>query len=108
MRPGEPGDGMPMEAATQLVAEALAQLVEAAARAALERLPEASEASGRERSPWMSLDSAASYLDWPAQRLYKLTASGDIPHYKQDGRLLFRRDELDAWLSRFAEGGRAM
>ena len=59
-----------------------------------------------ERSPWLSLAKAAAYLDWPRQRLYKLTASGEIPHYKHEGRLLFRRDELDQWLSRFAQGGK--
>jgi excisionase family DNA binding protein len=55
-------------------------------------------------SPWMSITSAAAYLDWPKQRLYKLCASGEIPHYKHEGRLLFRRDELDAWLSTHAHG----
>ena len=57
-----------------------------------------------ERSPWMNLDTAARHLDWPKQRLYKLTAGGRIPHYKHEGRLLFHRDELDAWLQRFAAG----
>lgn len=55
-------------------------------------------------SPWMNITSAAAYLDWPKQRLYKLSASGEIPHYKHEGRLLFRRDQLDTWLSRRAEG----
>ena len=36
-----------------------------------------------------------------------LTARGEIPHYKQEGRLLFHRGELDAWLQRFAEGERS-
>ena len=56
-----------------------------------------------ERSPWLSLERAAGYLDWPKQRLYKLTASGAIPHYKHEGRLLFHRDELDRWLRCFAQ-----
>ena len=60
----------------------------------------------RPHSPWMAIETAAAYLDWPKQRLYKLSASGVIPHYKQEGRLLFRRDELDDWLRRFAEGSR--
>jgi excisionase family DNA binding protein len=54
-------------------------------------------------SPWMGIAKAADYLDWPRQRLYKLTASGAIPHYKQDGRLLFHRGELDRWLSQHAQ-----
>jgi excisionase family DNA binding protein len=54
-------------------------------------------------SPWMGIGKAAEYLDWPRQRLYKLTASGEIPHYKHEGRLLFKRAELDRWLERFAQ-----
>jgi hypothetical protein len=27
----------------------------------------------------------------------------EMPHYKVDGILLFRRDELDAWLQQFRE-----
>lgn len=55
------------------------------------------------QSPWMGIAKAADYLDWPRQRLYKLTASGAIPHYKQDGRLLFHRGELDHWLAQHAQ-----
>jgi len=57
-------------------------------------------------SPWLNLEHAAAYLDWPKQRLYKLTAQNAIPHYKQEGRLLFRRDELDRWLDGYANPGR--
>ncbi len=57
-------------------------------------------------SPWMAIECAAAYLDLPKQRLYRLTAAGEIPHYKQEGRLLFHRGELDAWLGRFGEGER--
>jgi len=57
-------------------------------------------------SPWMGIEKTAEYLDWPKQRLYKLTASGEIPHYKHDGRLLFHRGELSAWLGCFAQGQR--
>ena len=70
--------------------------------------------------PW-TLPRIRRYLGWPqvsARTLYrrvrlvaiwrrpKLTARGEIPHYKHEGRLLFRRDELDAWLARYAEGSR--
>ena len=56
-------------------------------------------------SPWMNAKTAAAYLDWPVQRLYKLTAQAQIPHYKQEGRLLFHRAELDAWLAEFKQPG---
>ncbi|MFN2468179.1 MAG: helix-turn-helix domain-containing protein [Gaiellaceae bacterium] len=36
----------------------------------------------------------------------QLCAAGSIPHYKQEGRLLFRREELDEWLAGFAQGQR--
>jgi excisionase family DNA binding protein len=54
-------------------------------------------------SPWMNVKSAATHLDWSPQRLYKLTARGEVPHYKQDGRLLFHRAELDQWLCQHAQ-----
>jgi excisionase family DNA binding protein len=60
-------------------------------------------ADAEQRSPWLSAASAARYLDWPKQRLYKLTATGAIPHYKHDGRLLFHRHELDQWLHQHAQ-----
>ena len=74
--------------------------------AASDGVQPAEDEDRRERSPWLSLDSAAAYLDWPRQRLYKLTARGEIPHYKHEGRLAFRRDELDSWLSAYAQGER--
>jgi excisionase family DNA binding protein len=74
----------------------LIQQIAAAVAAELPATPAGDQAE--ERSPWLSLASAAHYLDWPKQRLYKLTAAGAIPHYKHDGRLLFHRHELDHWL----------
>jgi excisionase family DNA binding protein len=91
-------------AALAALADYLAELI----AEALERRLAAEQAAipGEERSPWMGIEGAAQYLDWPKQRLYKLCASGALPHYKQEGRLLFRRDELDAWLTQFAQGER--
>lgn len=59
-----------------------------------------------ERSPWMLIDAAAEYLGCSKHRLYKLTASGAIPHHKQDGRLFFHRTELDRWMAAHAQGER--
>jgi excisionase family DNA binding protein len=78
-------------------------LAERFARRLLELEREQTQDGG---SPWMAIEAAAAYLDFPRQRLYRLTASGEIPHYKQEGRLLFHRGELDAWLGRFAQGER--
>jgi excisionase family DNA binding protein len=83
----------------QLLHELAQRLAAELARLALPQAPAGDET----HSPWMSLPHAASYLDWPKQRLYKLTAAGAIPHYKQDGRLLFHRAEVDAWLTTHAQ-----
>jgi excisionase family DNA binding protein len=84
------------------LAATLEQLAELIARR-LAELQQTQRPEGEERSPWMGIDTAAAYLDWPKQRLYKLTAQGAIPHYKQDGRLLFHRHELDRWLAECAQ-----
>jgi excisionase family DNA binding protein len=85
--------------------ERLAQLIAERVFEHQHRLESGSDLES-ERSPWMSIDTAARHLDWPRQRLYKLTGRGRIPHYKHEGRLLFHRGELDAWLQRFAAGDR--
>jgi excisionase family DNA binding protein len=56
-------------------------------------------AAERSSSPWMSAPQAAEYLDWPLKRVYNLTSAQSIPHHRQGGRLIFHRDELDAWLN---------
>jgi excisionase family DNA binding protein len=83
------------------LAAALEQLADVIARRLAEHQQEQRPAT-EETSPWMGIEKAAAYLDWPKQRLYKLTAQSAIPHYKQDGRLLFHRHELDDWLTEFA------
>lgn len=41
------------------------------------------------------------YLEVSPSHLYKLTSSGNIPHYKPNGKkIYFRREELDTWLLR--------
>jgi excisionase family DNA binding protein len=84
------------------LAAALEQLAELIARR-LAELHQEQRPEAEETSPWMGIDKAAAYLDWPKQRLYKLTAQSAIPHYKQDGRLLFHRQELDRWLAEYAQ-----
>jgi excisionase family DNA binding protein len=55
-------------------------------------------------SPWMNIDAAATYLDFPKKRLYNLVAANEIPHRKQSNRLLFNRTELDKWLNAHYQG----
>jgi excisionase family DNA binding protein len=92
-----PSTDIPLAMLLDELAERIADLVAGRLR------QELAQASSSEQSPWLSIANAAAYLDWPKQRLYKLTAQGAIPHYKQDGRLLFRRDELDQWLRTTAQ-----
>jgi excisionase family DNA binding protein len=56
------------------------------------------------QSPWMNVKEAADYLRCGTSRLYKLTAADAIPHFKEEGRLLFNRHELDSWLENFRRG----
>ena len=56
---------------------------------------------GRAWPEWMSVETAAAYLDGSPERLRKLQARRRVPYY-QDApgcRVLFRRSELDAWMS---------
>ena len=82
-----------------LSAEQLDQLVEAVTTRVAEQL---GETNGR--SPWLTAAEAADHLRWPVKRIYNLTAAVAIPHRKHEGRVLFHRDELDAWLDRYREG----
>src|SRR5207248_10022242 len=47
---------------------------------------------------WMQTKDAAAYLGWNRSALYSRAARGEIPVYRVDRMLLFRRDELDAWM----------
>ena len=81
------------------------ELLEAFAAAVAERLLPVlrSAANGDPWPAWMSIETAARYLDVSPQRLRKLVARRQIP-YHQDGRgcrLLFRRTDLDQWMAGF-------
>jgi excisionase family DNA binding protein len=55
-------------------------------------------------SPFMTVEEAAEFLRFPVKRIYNLTSKGEIPHRKQEGRLIFRRDELERWMDLFYLG----
>jgi excisionase family DNA binding protein len=52
---------------------------------------------------WMAIETAARYLDVSPQRLRKLVAQRRIPYHQEDKgcRILFRRSDLDDWMSSF-------
>jgi excisionase family DNA binding protein len=80
-------------------------VVEALAIAVSERLLPALRAAGEaERWPeWMAIETAARYLDVSPQRLRKLVSRREIPFHQEDKgcRILFRRGDLDDWMSTF-------
>ena len=67
----------------------------------LDRL--ADQPRGSKPSTWMRSAEVAQYLGWSRKSVYRRVARMEMPHYKIDGILLFKRDELDAWLEQFRE-----
>ena len=63
----------------------------------------ASGVSGSASSTWMRSSEAAQYLGWSRSALHNRVSRSAMPHYKVDGILLFRRDELDGWLEQYRE-----
>jgi excisionase family DNA binding protein len=88
-----------------LPSETVAALAEAAAEIALARLRE-QNAGGCEWPEWMSVETAARYLDVPEERVRKLKERREIPYYQEAPgcRVFFRRSELDDWMSNFRRG----
>ena len=58
---------------------------------------------GSDSGAWMRSGEVAQYLGWSRKSVYRRVARMEMPHYKVDGILLFKRDELDAWLEQFRE-----
>lgn len=57
---------------------------------------------------WMSVDTAARYLDVSPERVRKLVARRELP-FHQEGRgcrVLFSRSDLDDWMADFRQPGR--
>jgi len=73
--------------ALTLPAEALEAIAERAAELVAGRM-------AREASPWMTRARAATYLGLPVSRLEK---DKRIPCHRDGGRVLYHRDELDAY-----------
>ena len=50
------------------------------------------------RSPWLTAPEAAAYLACPESRIRKLTMTGELPCHRDGRRVLYRREELDAYV----------
>jgi excisionase family DNA binding protein len=57
-----------------------------------------------EPEPWIGVEQAAVHLACPKSRIYDLVSARRIPHERDGSRLLFRRADLDEWVS--SGGGR--
>jgi excisionase family DNA binding protein len=82
------------------VADLMCALVEAVAERAAELVRADLPSCEPEWPEWMSIETAARYLDVTADRLWKLKRGGSIP-FVQDGRnarVFFGRADLDAWM----------
>ena len=72
-----------------------------AARPVVRPGDEPAQHSGQDGGLW-SIKEVSSYLQVPVSSIYKMTARGSatpIPHIRIGGRLRFRRDDIDRWVS---------
>ena len=53
---------------------------------------------------WIGVQEASAHLACPKSRIYDLVSARRVPHERDGSRLLFRRSDLDAWVS--GGGGR--
>jgi hypothetical protein len=84
--------------AITLPADAVEAIAARAAEIVLERLAERDNGG----SPWLAgAQAAADYLGWPRERVYKRLH--ELPHCRDEGRLMFLRAELDAHLEQHRE-----
>jgi excisionase family DNA binding protein len=49
-------------------------------------------------SPWLTAADAATHLVCPQSRIRKLTMTGELPCHRDGRRVLYRREELDAYV----------
>lgn len=47
----------------------------------------------------LDLDEAVLLTGYSRGHLYRLTSRREIPHFKKDRKLYFRKDELEAWMT---------
>jgi excisionase family DNA binding protein len=64
----------------------------------VDEVAERVEARVGARSPWLDAPEAAEYLRCKLSRVRKLTATGELPAHHDGRRVLYRRDELDAFV----------
>ena len=80
-----------MSASIELPAELLEQIAERAAQVVIER-------QAVNVSPWLNAEQAAEHIAAPVSRIHDLVQLRKLTPRRDGRRLLFRRDELDAYL----------
>ena len=103
-----PTDGAGPNGIASLTVELPVALVDALVGATADRVLERVDADRLSQPTWpewMSVDTAARYLDVSPERVRKLQSRREIPfHQEASGcRVLFRRDDLDEWMQRFRQ-----
>jgi excisionase family DNA binding protein len=87
--------GIPHPNAPRLALDVPEELIEAVAQRAAAIVLAAQAPVG---SPWLSTEEAAEHLRCPRSRIHDLTALGKLTPRRDGRRLLFRRDDLDAYI----------
>ena len=49
--------------------------------------------------PVLGIEEAALFTGYTVRGLYEMTSKKRIPHYKQGGRVYFKKDELVEWMT---------
>ncbi len=49
--------------------------------------------------PVLDIEEAALFTGYSVKGLYALTSKRQIPHYKRNGKLYFKKEELVAWMT---------
>jgi excisionase family DNA binding protein len=74
-------------------------LVEVLRQSKDESAPTPTPSDKPQEDPILSMAEAVAYLKLSKNTLYGYTSQGIVPHFKQGKRLLFRKSQLDLWLS---------
>jgi len=86
-----------LEATVRIEVDLSDEVIDGLARTVAERVEECLTSSGASQG-YLDVTGAAEYLSCPKSRIYDLTSRRELPHYKLGSRLLFNKQEIDAWL----------
>jgi excisionase family DNA binding protein len=76
----------------------LGDLVECVAARVAELLADRLASTSSDASPWLDVNEAAEYMRCKPKRIYDLVSQHRLAAHRDGARVLFRREELDAYL----------